>query len=193
MIYARYFKRAVDIAGSVLLIMTFSWLMFLITIIYILSLNFPIIFLQKRIGKNDMPFTVLKFRTLSIQTKVPVVERRFLLGDFLRATSLDELPQLFNVLKGDMSFIGPRPLPVEYLPFYSVEQRSRHNVRPGITGWAQVNGRNSISWAKKFELDKFYIKNISVSLDLRILIKTTQLMLAFRKDISLNEKPFHGN
>jgi lipopolysaccharide/colanic/teichoic acid biosynthesis glycosyltransferase len=119
--------------------------------------------------------------------------RRFWLGDLLRFFSLDELPQIWNVLKGDMSFIGPRPLPIAYLPLMSDEQRVRHQVLPGITGWTQVNGRHSISWQEKFELDRFYVHNISAMLDLCIFFKTIVLLLSFQKDHSLEEDKFKGN
>jgi undecaprenyl phosphate N,N'-diacetylbacillosamine 1-phosphate transferase len=122
----------------------------------------------------------------------PLDKRRFAWGNFLRQSNLDELPQLWNVLKGEMSFIGPRPLPVEYSTLFSVEQNQRHKVRPGITGWAQVCGKNSISWQEKFELDLYYVNNISFLLDLKILLKTFILVLSFKKDTSLHEKKFTG-
>ena len=134
-----------------------------------------------------------KFRTLSRNEQLPVIQRRFRWGKFLRFTSLDELPQLFNVLRGEMSFIGPRPLPEEYLPLYSKEQLKRHEVKPGVTGWAQVNGRNAIPWQKKLELDLYYVNNLSLGLDLIIFIKTLVLVLSFQKDVSLTEEKFKGN
>lgn len=136
---------------------------------------------------------MLKFRTLSTDEKKPLHERRFLMGNFLRKTNLDELPQLWNVLKGEMSLIGPRPLPVEYTSLLSEEQSKRYEVKPGITGWAQVNDRHSISWQKKFELDNDYIRNVSFGFDLLILLKTIVLLLSFRKDNSLVEEKFKGN
>ena len=120
-------------------------------------------------------------------------QRRFLLGDILRYLSLDELPQVWNVLKGDMSFIGPRPLPTEYLSLFSQEQQMRHTIKPGITGWAQVNGRHSISWQQKFELDNYYLAHLSFGLDLTIFYKTIVLLLSFNKDQSLAEEKFKGN
>ena len=134
-----------------------------------------------------------KFRTLSLDERLPVTDRSFMWGKFLRFTSLDELPQLWNILRGEMSFVGPRPLPEEYLSLYSKEQIKRHEVKPGVTGWAQVNGRNSIPWKKKFELDLYYVDNISFKLDLMILIKTLAVMLSFKKDVSLEEEKFKGN
>lgn len=143
-------------------------------------------------GKSGVPFSMLKFRTLSDNENLPLDKRRFTLGSVLRLTNLDELPQLWNVLKGEMSFIGPRPLPVEYRELFSVEQNQRHKVRPGITGWAQVCGKNSISWQQKFELDLYYVNNISFLVDLKILLKTFILVLSFKKDTSLHEKKFTG-
>lgn len=190
--YSRYFKRAIDVAGSLFLLTLFSWLLLLIVFLYAISFSFPIIFCQTRIGKNRTPFTLYKFRTLKVSA-LSVMERRFPLGSFLRATSLDELPQLVNVLTGNMSLIGPRPLPVEYLRLFSDEQHQRHKIRPGITGVAQVNGRHSISWQEKFALDLYYTKNVSFQLDFRIFFKTLFLLLTFRKDVSLEEKEFAGN
>lgn len=168
-----------------------SWLFFLIFLLYLLSFQFPFFFWQERIGKDLKTVEVVKFRTLADVTGT-TQERRFLLGDVLRYLSLDELPQVWNVLKGEMSFIGPRPLPKEYLPLFTSQQLKRHSVRPGITGWAQVNGRHSISWAQKFELDLHYIKHISLSLDTLILFKTMVLLFSFRKDKSLSEEKFTG-
>jgi lipopolysaccharide/colanic/teichoic acid biosynthesis glycosyltransferase len=122
----------------------------------------------------------------------PLQERRFALGDFLRYCSLDELPQLWNVLKGEMSLIGPRPLLPEYLPLFTGAQRQRHNVRPGITGLAQVSGRNTVPWEKKFALDREYVENLSLALDSKILVRTILLLFAFKRDVSLDEKPFSG-
>lgn len=150
-------------------------------------------FIQKRIGRNEKIFRLAKFRTLKENDLLPLDQRRFAFGNLLRSTSLDELPQLLNVLKGEMSFIGPRPLLVEYLPLFTAAERERHLVRPGITGWAQVNGRNSISWAEKFRLDVFYVRHVSLSLDLEIFFKTLRLLLSFKKDKSFEESKFTGN
>lgn len=191
-LYLLYLKPLVDFIISLVLLMLFSWLFVIIALGYVLTFSFPIFFNQERIKKNNTSFLLYKFRTLKT-TAATLEERRFWLGDLLRATSLDELPQLLNVLKGDMSLIGPRPLPVEYLPLMSDQQKQRHQVKPGITGWAQVNGRNAITWKEKFELDTYYVKNISFLLDVKIIFKTIQLLLSFKKDISLNEKKFTGN
>src|SRR5688572_19230543 len=136
------FKRLFDVITSLLLLVLFSWLFFLIFLSYIVSFSFPVLFIQARVGQHEKIFKLLKFRTLKNlrpdEEEVDLLQRRFPLGDFLRRTSLDELPQLFNVLRGEMSLVGPRPLPVEYLPLYSAVQRKRHLVKPGITGYTQV-------------------------------------------------------
>ncbi len=190
--YSQYGKRIFDLILVVGMLIVCSWLIILILFSYSITAQFPIIFVQSRIGKNSTPFVMWKFRTLSPDEDRPVQERRFALGDFLRVTNMDELPQLWNVLKGEMSLIGPRPLPVEYLPFFKDEEKKRQEVRPGITGWAQVNGRHSISWQEKFNLDRYYIDSISFFLDLKILLMTIVLIFSFRKDISLEEKKFTG-
>lgn len=159
-------------------------------------------FLQERPGKNGKIFKVIKFKSMTDERDadgnlLPNEFRITLIGAFIRNTSIDELPQLFNVLKGDMALIGPRPLLVDYLPLYNKEQARRHNVRPGITGWAQVNGRNSISWAKKFDLDVWYVDHLSFLLDLRIIFMTVMKVLK-RADINSREdnigiEKFNGN
>lgn len=137
----------------------------------------PILFLQERAGLHGRPFRLYKFRTMSNDGTKTDQERLTKIGRLLRKYSLDELPQLFNVLKGDMSLVGPRPLLMEYLPLYNEEQRKRHEVKPGITGWAQVNGRNAISWEEKFSLDVWYVDNWSYSLDCKILLQTIQKVI----------------
>ena len=158
-------------------------------------------FTQKRIGINNRPFLLYKLKSMTDETDsngvlLPDSQRLTKWGIFLRKTSLDELPQLFNVLKGDMSFVGPRPLLPQYLPLYKEEQLKRHNVKPGITGWAQVNGRNAITWKEKFELDVYYVKNQSFVLDIKI-IWMTVLNVIKRKDISgegtPTMQPFRGD
>ncbi|MBI1767926.1 MAG: sugar transferase [Bacteroidetes bacterium] len=190
--YANFAKRIMDVffalAGCVLL----SWLFLIILFIYLILLKFPVLFTQKRIGRNNQLFTIYKFRTLNLSENSNLDNRRFWWGDVLRLFSLDELPQLWNVLLGEMSLIGPRPLPVEYLAVMNEQQRVRHKVRPGITGWTQVNGRHEISWEKKFELDEYYVKHLSFGLDVVILGKTVLLLFSFKKDKSLNEKKFEG-
>lgn len=144
-------------------------------------------FVQPRPGKDEKIFKIIKFKTMNDRRDengklLPDAERLTKVGKFIRTTSLDEIPQLINVLKGDMSLIGPRPLLIDYLPLYNEQQRIRHSVRPGITGWAQVNGRNAISWKQKFEYDSWYVENISFKTDLKILVKTFQKVIK-RKDI----------
>ena len=158
-------------------------------------------FTQERPGKNAKIFKVIKFKTMTDERDaegklLPDAKRLTKVGRIVRSTSLDELPQLWNVFKGDMSLIGPRPLMVKYLPLYSPEQARRHDVRPGITGWAQVNGRNNISWQKKFEYDVWYVDNISFLLDFKIILKTIQKVIG-RSDINKEGQattdPFNGN
>ncbi len=159
---------------------------------YLVQGQFPILFSQPRIGKNGKPFIMLKFRTLSPDTSKSLSARRFAWGNFLRITNLDELPQLWNVLKGEMSIIGPRPLPLEYQPLFSPEQNKRHEVRPGITGLAQISGKNNLPWSEKFKHDLDYIHRCSLRLDLTILFKTLLLALSLKQDTSLNEEKFSG-
>lgn len=172
-------KRVFDIIIS-LLALIFLWPIMLITAVFIhFKLGSPVLFKQVRPGLYGKPFKMLKFRSMLDATDIggnllPDVERLTRFGRILRSTSLDELPGLFNVLIGDMSLIGPRPLLMEYLPLYSAEQARRHEVRPGITGWAQVNGRNAISWEDKFKLDVWYVDNRSIWLDLKILFLTVK-------------------
>jgi len=152
------------------------------------NLGSPVLFRQVRPGLNGKPFEMIKFRTMKDAADVqgnplPDSERLTPFGKILRSTSLDEMPELWNVIKGDMSVVGPRPLLMEYLPLYSEEQAKRHNVRPGMTGYAQVNGRNAISWEEKFKLDTWYVENQSVWLDFKIMLKTVQKVIA-KDDIS---------
>lgn len=189
--YRQYYKRLFDVFFAVFLLIGLSWLILLIVIGYITTLQFPIIFKQQRIGKNGIPFVTYKFRTLLV-SEASLQERRFLLGDILRATNADEIPQLWNVLKGEMSIVGPRPLPVEYQTKFSAEQNQRHTVFPGITGLAQISGKNTIPWAQKLELDVEYVRRISFKLDCLILLKTITLVLSMKRDVSLNEQKFSG-
>jgi lipopolysaccharide/colanic/teichoic acid biosynthesis glycosyltransferase len=191
-LYPSYFKRIFDLALTVILLLVFSWLVVVIVLLYVLTFNFPILFVQARTGRGNRPFRMYKFRTL-LTKEAPSDQRRFWLGDALRFLSLDELPQLWNVLKGDMSLVGPRPLPVEYLPLYSQDQLKRHRVRPGLTGPAQVNGRHTLSWEQKFAYDLEYVDNVSFFGDLKILFQTFLLLLSMRPDVSLKEEPFRGS
>lgn len=189
MLYSNYIKRPMDIVFSVFFMLVLVWLFLMLILLYVVTFNFPVFFIQQRIGRNNRIFRMIKFRTLKEREDA---NRQFLLGSILRFFSFDEIPQLVNVIKGDMSLIGPRPLPIEYLPLYSTIQIKRHDVRPGITGWAQVNGRNSVSWEEKFTLDLEYVQHISFAFDVKILIKTFLLLLSFKKDTSLLEKKFTG-
>ena len=160
-----------------------------------IAMGRPVLFRQERIGRGDRPFTILKLRTMRTGEGTDA-ERLTPFGRLLRKTSLDELPQFFNVLRGDMSLVGPRPLPTAYLPLYSPEQRRRHEVRPGITGWAQVNGRNAITWKHRFELDVWYVDHRSLWLDLRIVLMTIAAVVTHRGISAEGEatiKAFTGN
>jgi undecaprenyl phosphate N,N'-diacetylbacillosamine 1-phosphate transferase len=190
--YSQYGKRLLDlmlILISLLLVVISSCL---ILIGYIIFFEFPILYKSVRIGKKGKYFSMYKFRTLAAAENLKLENRKFRWGNFLRFTNLDELPQLWNILKGEMSIIGPRPLPIEYLPLMSDAQKKRHDVLPGITGWAQVSGKNDISWKQKFELDLFYVNHLSFELDIKILVKTIVLLFTFRKDTSLSEEKFSG-
>ena len=185
------FKRIIDIVCSGLGLIILSPILVIVAILIRFNLGSPIFFTQDRVGKDGKIFKMIKFRTMLDATDkwgepLPDEERLTPFGQFLRSTSMDELPELINVLKGDMSLVGPRPLLVKYLPLYSEEQARRHNVRPGVTGWAQVNGRNSISWNEKFKLDVWYVDNKSFLLDIKILILTVYKVIK-RDDINQSE------
>ncbi|HEG2609549.1 TPA: undecaprenyl phosphate N,N'-diacetylbacillosamine 1-phosphate transferase [Campylobacter jejuni] len=179
--YEKVFKRIFDFILALVLLVLFSPVI-LITALLLKITQGSVIFIQNRPGLDEKNFKIYKFKTMSDERdeKGELLSDELRLkafGKIVRSLSLDELLQLFNVLKGDMSFVGPRPLLVEYLPLYNEEQKLRHKVRPGITGWAQVNGRNAISWQKKFELDVYYVKNISFLLDLKIMFLTALKVL----------------
>lgn len=175
--YAKYIKRTLDLILSLMALIVLMPLMIIIGILVRINLGSPIIFKQKRPGKNEKVFTLYKFRTMTDEKDekgklLPDSQRLTKFGKFLRSTSLDELPELINILKGDMSIVGPRPLLVEYLKLYNEEQKHRHDVRPGLTGLAQTSGRNAITWEEKFEKDIEYVHNISFIGDVKIIIKT---------------------
>lgn len=179
--YEKWIKRILDFILALFLLVLFSPLILITTLLLKITQG-SVIFTQNRPGLNEKIFKIYKFKTMSDERdeKGELLSDELRLkafGKIVRSLSLDELLQLFNVLKGDMSFVGPRPLLVEYLPLYNEEQKLRHKVRPGITGWAQVNGRNAISWQKKFELDVYYVKNISFLLDLKIMFLTALKVL----------------
>jgi len=175
--YINFFKPLSDRLGALILLLLFAPLIVITALIVLLKLGRPIVFTQKRPGIHGKVFTIYKFRTMSNEYdnhgELLSDEARLKgAGKIIRSLSLDELPQLFNVLKGEMSFIGPRPLLVEYLSLYTPEQSKRHNVKPGISGWAQINGRNAINWEEKFRYDVEYVENISFLFDLKILFLT---------------------
>lgn len=181
-------KRLLDVIAATALLVFFGVPLLLLVVLIRLRLGSPVLFRQVRPGLHGQPFEMVKFRTMtnacgSDGQLLPDVDRLTPFGRFLRSTSLDELPELWNVLKGDMSLVGPRPLLMEYLPLYTSEQARRHEVRPGITGWAQVNGRNALSWEDKFALDVWYVDHQSLWLDLRILWLTMRKVLV-REGIS---------
>lgn len=187
--YKHFFKRTLDFL-LVLCVLLFLWPFLLLITLWLHFANHGAgaFFTQERTGKGAKRFKVIKFKTMTDERDaegnlLPDAERLTKVGRFVRSTSLDELPQLINVLKGDMALIGPRPLLPKYLPLYSKEQFRRHEVRPGITGWAQINGRNNISWKRKFELDVWYVDHCSFLLDLKIVFLTIKKVL-FREDIS---------
>jgi len=195
-----WWKRPLDVALTLPALVVLSPVFAVVALAVRVSLGAPVIFRQQRPGKNERPFTLYKFRTMrdardAAGALLPDARRLTRLGAFLRATSLDELPELVNVLRGDMSLVGPRPLLMEYLPLYSPDQRRRHDVRPGVTGWAQVNGRNALTWREKFALDVEYVDRVSPALDLKILLLTV-VSVARSEGIShrghVTMQPFRG-
>jgi lipopolysaccharide/colanic/teichoic acid biosynthesis glycosyltransferase len=200
-LYQHFLKRIIDITASFIGLTIISpFLVFFAFILFTVN-HKKVLFLQTRPGLNGKLFNVIKFRTMTDKRDVngnllPDKDRLTSFGRFIRALSIDELPQLINVLKGDMSLVGPRPLLVEYLPLYSQEQAKRHSVRPGMTGWAQVNGRNTISWEQKFDYDIWYVENISLLLDIRILLLTVKKVLVMdgiNTSASATMKQFKGS
>ncbi|HET7553565.1 MAG TPA: sugar transferase [Gemmatimonadaceae bacterium] len=181
----KFWKRAIDLTASAAGLVILSPILVILALLIRARLGSPILFRQTRPGLHARPFIILKFRTMRDErdargNPLPDGERLPPLGRFLRSTSLDELPELWNVLRGDMSLVGPRPLLMEYIPLYSRGQARRHEVRPGITGWAQVNGRNSLGWSDRFALDVEYVDRLSLALDARILLLT--VLKVFRRE-----------
>ena len=199
--YKHFIKRLLDFTIVFCALLILWPILLLITIwLHFANKGAGAFFFQERPGKDERIFKVIKFKTMTDERDengklLPDAVRLTKVGRFVRSTSIDELPQLINVLKGDMALIGPRPLMPKYLPLYSPEQRRRHEVRPGITGWAQINGRNNISWTKKFELDVWYVDHCSFALDVKIIFMTIKKVL-FREDISKEGEattvPFNG-
>lgn len=180
--YRKYIKRTLDFILSLIALIVLSPIILIVTMLVRIKLGSPVIFKQQRPGLNEKIFTMYKFRTMTDKKDkfgelLPDSERLTRFGKLLRSTSLDELPELWNILKGDMSIVGPRPLLVQYLPLYNEEQRKRHNVRPGLTGLAQVNGRNSITWEDKFDLDNKYINEINFKNDAKIVFLTIKKVI----------------
>lgn len=200
--YSSFLKRLIDILVSLFILISASPLLLIVILwIRVFGERTSAFFLQVRPGKKGKLFKVIKFKTMTDEKDKDGIllsdEKRLTkTGRFIRSTSIDELPQLINVLKGDMSLIGPRPLLVQYLPLYNKEQQRRHDVRPGITGWAQVNGRNAISWTKKFELDIWYVDHCSFVLDFKIILLTIKKIFmreGITSDTSATMEPFMGN
>lgn len=196
MIY-KYIKRILDIISSLFAIVILSPLLAVTAVLVKTKLGSPVLFKQERPGKDEKIFTLMKFRTMTDERDengelLPDEVRLTKFGKFLRSTSIDELPELFNILKGDMSVIGPRPLLVQYLPYYTEEERHRHDVRPGLTGWAQVNGRNSLDWDHRFECDVEYVKNMSLLFDIKIMFSTI-LKVIGKSDVAEDTNQIEGN
>ncbi|MBQ9886577.1 MAG: sugar transferase [Lachnospiraceae bacterium] len=199
--YEKFVKRFLDIICSLIAIILLGWLFIILAILVRVKLGSPVLFKQERPGLNEKIFTLYKFRTMTDEKDengnlLPDEIRLTKFGRLLRATSLDELPELFNILKGDMSIIGPRPLLVRYLPLYNKEQRHRHDVRPGLSGWAQVNGRNCVRWEEKFRLDVEYANNITFLKDLKIIFMTIKSVVkreGISSETSATMEPFTGN
>lgn len=200
-LYEKYFKRLLDIMLSVIAIVLLLPIILLVSLLVYFKLGSPILFKQERPGKNERIFKMYKFRTMTDEKDekgelLPDIVRLTAFGKWLRSTSLDELPELFNILKGDMSIVGPRPLLSKYLPLYSEEQARRHEVRPGLTGYAQANGRNSLNWEEKFVMDVEYVDNISFKGDVKIIFQTV-IAVFKRSGISSAEsvtmEEFKGN
>ena len=200
--YKKCFKRVLDFCISLIVLLLIGWLLIIVTIwLHFANKGAGAFFLQERPGKNAKIFKVIKFKTMTDERDadgnlLPDEARLTKVGKFVRSTSIDELPQLINVLKGEMALIGPRPLLVQYLPLYNKEQARRHEVRPGITGWAQCHGRNAISWSEKFKLDVWYVDHCTLRTDMRVLLLTINNVLK-RKDInsatSATMEVFNGN
>ena len=199
--YRRYFKRPIDFVLSLGAIIILSPILLLIALLVRIKLGSPVIFKQQRPGMNEKIFTLYKFRTMTDERDekgelLPDEMRLTNFGKFLRASSLDELPELYNILKGDMSIVGPRPLLIEYLPLYNAQQRRRHEVKPGLTGWAQVNGRNAIGWEEKFNYDVEYVDNLSFFLDVKIIFLTIMKVLkreGINQEGRATMEPFRGS
>ncbi|AXT59925.1 sugar transferase [Aquimarina sp. AD10] len=190
--YKFFIKRSLDFCVSLIVLILISPIFILLIVFLAIANNGKPFFVQRRPGKNEKIFSIIKFKTMNDRVDdngqlLPDKDRLTKVGSFVRKTSLDEIPQLLNVLKGEMSLIGPRPLIIEYLPIYNTTQKKRHDVKPGITGWAQINGRNSITWKKKFEYDVWYVENCSFLLDAKIIGLTLKKVIQ-KEDVNLSEE-----
>ncbi|KKF50433.1 sugar transferase [Streptococcus uberis] len=200
-LYEAFFKRILDILLSGIALFLLLPIMLFVMVLVGLNLGFPVIFKQKRPGKDGKIFNMYKFRTMTSEVDdngnlLPDEVRLTKFGKFLRSTSLDELPELWNILKGDMSIIGPRPLLEKYLPLYSKEQNRRHEVRPGLTGYAQANGRNALTWQEKFKMDVYYVDHITFLGDLEIILQTIKTVIkrdGISSDTTATMEEFKGN
>lgn len=198
--YEKYVKRGLDFLLALIATIVLSPVLLVVAILVRIKLGTPVLFRQQRPGLNERIFTIYKFRTMTDARDdkgelLPDEVRLTRFGQVLRSTSLDELPELFNILKGDMAIVGPRPLLVQYLPLYNDRQKQRHAVRPGITGYAQVNGRNSISWEEKFEMDIYYTEHLTWWMDVKVFCKTMKAVVAregISSESSVTMEPFRG-
>ena len=196
--YKKFIKRFLDILISFVILVLFCWLYLILAVLVRVKLGSPVLFKQPRPGKDEKIFNMYKFRTMTDARDkegklLPDSERLTSFGKLLRKTSLDELPELFCILKGDMSFIGPRPLLVEYLPYYTEREKLRHTVRPGLTGLAQASGRNTVDWDTRFELDATYVENISFLMDLKVIVMTIKTVLGHSEQVADDTSKVEGN
>ena len=196
--YKKYIKRILDILISGVFILVFCWLYLILAILVRVKLGSPVLFKQPRPGKDEKIFDMYKFRTMTDKRDaegklLPDSERLTSFGKILRKTSLDELPEMFCILKGDMSFIGPRPLLVEYLPYYTEREKLRHTVRPGLTGLAQASGRNSVDWDTRFELDATYVENLTFLMDLKVIGMTFKTVFGHSETVAEDTNKVEGN
>ena len=196
--YKHFFKRVIDFTLALIALLLIGWLLIIVAIwLYFANKGAGAFFYQERPGKDEKIFKVIKFKSMTDERDaegnlLPEAQRLTKIGAFIRKFSIDELPQLINVLKGDMAFVGPRPLLPKYLPLYNEEQHRRHEVRPGISGWAQVHGRNNITWTEKFKLDVWYVDHCSLWVDIKVIFLTIKNVLT-SKDIILTTGPFTGD
>ena len=196
--YKKFVKRFLDILISLAILILFCWLYLILAVLVRIKLGSPVLFKQPRPGKDEKIFNMYKFRTMTDKKDadgklLPDRERLTSFGKFLRKSSLDELPEMFCILKGDMSFIGPRPLLAEYLPYYTEREKLRHTVRPGLTGLAQASGRNTVDWDTRFELDAQYVENLSFLMDLKVIIMTFKTVFGHTDQVAEDTSEVEGN